>query len=144
MAPVAGKAFLNRVIARVYAAGQNAASREEHDLYSLNLRLLSELLQGNPQPWPAACFSAFGSTFEKWRERTLERKSKMAWELNAAVTIPDYDPAEAAHARMVKATEMGRKAESGRAVFPLPEQAEPAQQKPVRGLLGNTAEKNAG
>ena len=41
MAPVPGRAILNRVILRVYDSVQHAGSQEEYELGTISLRMLS-------------------------------------------------------------------------------------------------------
>jgi hypothetical protein len=130
MAPVAGKAFLNRVMQRVYQAAQDAGSREEHELFSLSLRLLGEVRKGTEDPWTVACYAAFGCSFEKWKVRSLERQSMLAWEL--ARCVPDYDPEAAKHAQMVQAGEMRRPETGTGNLYAMPTEARPAKQKSVQ------------
>jgi hypothetical protein len=115
MAPVAGKARLDRIIKRVYLSAQSATSQEDYQLGSITLRLLGLIRKGEPPSLDVACAAAFGCSFRVWRERNLERKSRLAWELSQCV--PDYDPEEARHAAMVKSGQMGRQAASGGTLY---------------------------
>jgi hypothetical protein len=132
MAPVAGKAFLNRVVQRVYQAAQRAGSREEHELFSLSLRLLGEVRKGTGNPWAVACQATFGCSFEKWKVRSLERQSMLAWEL--ARCVPDYDPEASKHAAMVQTGEMRRPEAGTGNLYAMPTEARPAQQKPLQPM----------
>jgi len=73
--------MLNRVIARVHAAVQESRSREEFELGSITLQLLSLLRQGREATLDIACSEAHGCAFTKWQQRTMERTSALAWEL---------------------------------------------------------------
>ena len=143
MAPVAGRAMLNRVIARVHAAAQVACPREEFELGSITERLLSLLRQGREATLDIACSEAHGCHFRKWQERSMERSSALAWEFQQL--IPDFDPAEARHAAMVKAREARRLSTSGRVMFTWEESREEgsAKSQPVQRLPQPPARKNA-
>lgn len=134
MAPVPGKRLLERIIARVYAAGQESASQEIYQLHTITLRLLARLREGREATLDDACYDAFGMRFGKWQKRNMERTARLAWELSACV--PDYDPAEARHAAMVKAGEVRGQQPSGGPVlaWPTPREDRPTVEKPVQRL----------
>jgi len=91
MAPIPGKAFLDRVIVRVHASAQDCRTQAEHQLQATQ--------------------QCFGFSFAKFREKTQERQSLVAWEL--AGLIPDYDPEEAKrHANVVTPIEIRRRSQS--------------------------------
>lgn len=74
---------------------------------------------GVADPWGFAFWWYFGKTYSKalilWAERA--RKNQEALERCAAASIPDYDPQEAAHAEMVKASRTGGQTARGGAVY---------------------------
>jgi len=94
MAPVPGRAILNRVILRVYDSAQHAGSQEEYELGTISLRMLS-LLRTGDATLDLACYAAFGCSFTRFRERSLARQSALAWEF--AKLIPDFDPTREAY-----------------------------------------------
>lgn len=129
MAPVRGRRLIDRVIARVYAAAQAARSQEDYQLGTITLRLLGQVRRDGVGNLDAASREAFGFSFARFSQRNLERQSMMAWELSRCV--PDFDPQEAAHARMVQASqERGSETRSGR-MYPMPEQARPTIKEPL-------------
>jgi hypothetical protein len=139
MAPVPGRALIDRVIRRVHAAVQEGArSRTEFELGSITLRLLTLLRQGREVSLDLACVEAHGCHFQKWQERAMARSSALAWEFQRL--IPDYDPAEAKHAAMVKAGEVRRLGEGGRAMFAWEEPREAGPEKPQ--LVPRVSEKS--
>lgn len=81
---------LERVIYRVYQRTQRALSQEEFQLGTITLRFLALIRKGETATLDAASIEAFGCVFGVWRERNLERHSRLAWEL--AACVPDYDP----------------------------------------------------
>lgn len=115
--------LLDRVVLRVWESVQKAGSQEEYELGTITLRLLSLIRRGETATLDIACCEAFGCFFRVWQDRTMERSSRMAWELSHL--IPDYDPS------VESASQMGRQATGRRPVHPLLEQKSPAQQKPV-------------
>jgi hypothetical protein len=166
MPSVRRNAFLDRVIARVHASAQAAPSQEDYQLGAITLRMLCTLRWSAPTELkmstftdPVMCadldlagfprldrldiatFAAFGCSFKTWQKRNMKRKSQLAWEL--AQCIPDYDPMEAKHAAMVKASQMGGQAESGRAVFEMPAEEKPTVEEPVRRVPRGATHKNA-
>jgi len=143
MAPVPGRALLTRVITRVHAAAQSSRSREEYELGSITLRLLALLRQGREATLDLACFEAHGLYFAKWRQRSMERSSMMAWEFQRL--IPDFDPAEARHAQMEQSRQVRGRGESGRAVFESekPREARPAKPQLMPRVPERPARKNA-
>jgi hypothetical protein len=82
MAPIPGRAFLNRVIERVHVSVQEAPSQEDYDLGTITLQLLSLLSHHEPATLDLATIPAFGMRFEEWRHRNELRKSHMAWKLS--------------------------------------------------------------
>jgi hypothetical protein len=142
MAPVPGRALLDRVIARVYEAGQRARSQEEHQLTTITLRLLSLLRRGELASLDLACFAVFGFSFAKFREKSLARQALMSWELSRCV--PDFDPQEAARAHVVQASEERRSQETTRRVLPMPSRPKPSQPKPMRAVPRSRAANDAG
>lgn len=72
---------------------QSAPSQEAHAIGSITLRLLALVREGSDATLDRATQSAFGCTFDKFRERDAERRALLASEL--ASCTPDYDPAEA-------------------------------------------------
>jgi hypothetical protein len=144
MAPVAGRKLLDRIIARVHAANHaSARSRVEFELGAITLRLLAQARQGRAPSLDEACCEAHGCLFDKFRMRTMERTSALAWEFQKL--IPDFDPEEARHAAVVKARHARGFGESGRAVFAWEEtrEAGPAKQESVSKLLAQTKRENA-
>jgi hypothetical protein len=100
-----------------------ARSREEYELGTITLRLLSLIRQGREATLDLACVEAFGFHFNVWRQKSLERQSQMAWEF--AALVPDYDPSVESESRL------GRQATGRRPVLPLPEPKIPALQESV-------------
>lgn len=82
-----------------YLYSFEAPTQEEHELRGITLRMLGlirrELLTGSMHPLDQAAAMQVGSTFDVWRQRTMERRARLAWDLAAAV--PDFDPTEAAN-----------------------------------------------
>jgi hypothetical protein len=69
MAPVAGRAMLNRVIDRLWADGQQQdRTQDQKELRSITLRFLRTL------DLDVACCAAWGCRFDVWRERSAARK----------------------------------------------------------------------
>ena len=111
MAPIPGKAFLDRVIVRVHASAQDCRTQAEHQLTTITLRLLSQIKHHGTADLDQATQQCFGFSFAKFREKTQERQSLVAWEL--AGLIPDYDPEEAKrHANVVTPIEIRRRSQS--------------------------------
>ena len=88
---------LERIILRVWEAGQEGRGREEHELTTITLRLLDLLDRAGSTSLDAAAYLAVGCSFEKWRKYTAERKERFNEEFTR--TIPDYDPQEEARLR---------------------------------------------
>jgi hypothetical protein len=100
-----------------------ARSREEHELGTITLRLLSLIRQGREATLDLACVEAFGFHFNVWRQKSLARQSHMAWEF--AALVPDYDPS-------VESERSLRRPTAGKgALYPLPEPKIPALQESV-------------
>lgn len=68
MPPIPGHAMLNRIIDRMWQAGQSAVTQEEKELVSITLRFL------RMRDLDAACCAALGCQFDVWRERSQARK----------------------------------------------------------------------
>lgn len=103
MAPVAGKAFLIRVMDRVWEANQHNRY-QEYQTGAIVLRLLGLCLEhcGGVTSHPfselppitldVACSRAFGVPFERWT--VLVRQSTERMEAELAMCVPDYDYSE--------------------------------------------------
>ena len=141
MAPVPGRALLTRVIARVHAAAQQSRSREEFELTSITLRLLALLRQGREATLDLACGEAYGCHFLKWQQRSLERTSALAWEFQQL--IPDFDPAEAKHAAMVKASGLRRPEAFSGNLYEMPQEEVAAESQPLRRLSPKPADRQS-
>jgi hypothetical protein len=133
--------LLNRVIARVHAAAQESRSRTEFELGSITIRLLALLRQGREANLDVACSEAFGMHFAKWRQKSLERSSALAWEFQQL--IPDFDPAEAKHAAMVKASGVRRPEAFSGNLYEMPQEEIAAESQPVRRLSGKATERQS-
>ena len=142
MAPVPGRSMLLRVTRRIHDAAQAAPSQEDYELGTIALRLLGLLDQGREASLDLACYAAFGCAFDRWRTRNLERQSNLAWQL--ASCIPDYDPAEAQHAAMVKASSLGRQAAQSRPVLEMSTATKSTEQKSVCQVPTPAARADAG
>ncbi len=94
-------AILDRVIGHLYFQAQKAACREEHELWSITLRLIGLARRGDPPSLDWAAYLSVGRSFEKWRRGTQERLAMMAWEL--AACVPDYDPQEVRRMKLERA-----------------------------------------
>lgn len=142
MAPVPGRAFLDRVVFRVHAAAhQGSRSREEFELASITLRILAILRSGREATLDLACTEAHGCHFQKWQQRSLARASLMAWEFQRL--IPDYDPSEAKHAAMEPARQVRRpKAFSGN-LYEMPSETLPAESQPLRRVPKEAARRQS-
>jgi hypothetical protein len=141
--------LLARAVQRVWEANQGVRSQEDFELGAITLRLLSSLYEhckgtGNGAQWPeglitlgyagagkvmepldSACAAAFGCLFDVWRQRNLERKSKLAWELGDA---------------MEPASGVRRPTEGGRKVYSLSEAKGSRKQEPVPRVPQRTKE----
>ena len=113
---------LDRVVLRVWQSVQASRSQEDHELGSITLRLLGLIKRGECATLDIACSEAFGCYFQVWRERNLERQSRMAWEV--AALVPDYDPSvESERSLRGPATSQGT-------LHPLSPPSRPPLQKP--------------
>jgi hypothetical protein len=139
MAPVPGRALLTRIIARVHASAQESRSREEFELSSITLRLLALLRQGREATLDLACSEAFGMHFTKWCQKSMERTSALAWEFQQL--IPDFDPAEAKHAAMVKASGVRRPEAFSGNLYEMPQEEVAAEPQPLRRVSAKTADR---
>jgi hypothetical protein len=84
-----GRELLDRVIVRVHARPWH--DHEAHDIQTITLRLLSLLRREGRANLDTATQRALGMSFDRFRQRTAERKAMVADEF--ARLIPDYDPA---------------------------------------------------
>lgn len=129
--------MLARVTRRIHESAQAAPSQEDYELGTITLRLLALLDQGREASLDLACYAAFGCAFDRWRNRNLSRLSRLAWELNDAVEIPDYDPA------MDPTGSIRRQATQPRPVLEMSTKEKSAQQEPMRQVPQPAARKNA-
>jgi hypothetical protein len=141
MAPVPGRAFLARVIARVHAAAQETRTREEYELTSITLRLLGLLRQGRAATLDLACGAAFSMHFAKWQQRVAARSEAMAADYQRL--IPDFDPAEAKHAAMVKERSVRRPEPFSGNLYEMPQEEVAAESKPLRRLSAKAADRQS-
>jgi hypothetical protein len=142
--PIPGKAFLDRVIRRVWEANQHAYDREAFELGAIVLRLLGDVKRkighgrgfseiassGTLSPLDSASIQAHGMRFAEWGRRNELRKSAAAWELSRIV---DYDP-EMEPKNGIRRPEAG----TGN-LYKMPSAKKPSQQKPLRILPEETA-----
>lgn len=117
--------WLQRVIDRVWERTQSeyVRTQNEYELGALTLRFLGLIRRGEQATLDLAAYEAFGCGFNVWRERSLGRQSRMAWEL--AQLIPDYDPSVESESRL------RGPAESRWPVLPMPPSPRPPLEKPV-------------
>ncbi len=137
-------AILDRVIGHLYYRAQCAHDRAEHELWEITLRLVGIARRGDEPTLDQASYYAVGRNFEGWRRGTAERLAMMACEL--AACIPDYDPQEARHARLVeKSPVRGSEPFTGNLyAFEKPRPAGSAQPEPVCRLPAPSARDGTG
>src|SRR6266403_1863367 len=93
--PVPGRKMLQRVLLRVWEAGQHGSlSQEDHELVSIVLQLIGQRLEHlkaittgdlgdvtSSALLDLACTAAHSCLFAEWHRRTELRKSAQLWEL---------------------------------------------------------------
>lgn len=85
------KKLLDRISEYLYRQGQRLArTAEEQDGYTLALAIIGAVRHDEPRPFEAACYRAFGSSLERYRQRRAERQWIQHQEF--VKLIPDYDP----------------------------------------------------
>lgn len=127
-----GRTLLARVIDRVWENTQAVRTRSEYVAGGITLRLLAQLRAGTAASLDTAAYEVVGCGFKVWCVRDMERVSSLAWELSAAGENP---PGE----EMEQANSLRREAPSRGTLHTMPQPAKPAQQEPLRKVLGKSA-----
>jgi hypothetical protein len=115
--------------------------RADREARTLALRIMSLAKEGFAPNLDAASIMAFGLCHTQYLKRTAERIQLMNAELARciALCIPDYDPAEARHAAMVKAGRKRRPEAFSGNLYEMLEEERSAQPQPMRNVPRKTA-----
>ena len=85
-------AFLADVTRYIHGEGQKARTQDEHEDFTVALRILKAIREGWTEPVNVAYYYTFGLHPDKYRRKRLERHAHLAWQLTAAT----FSPAKAA------------------------------------------------
>ena len=94
---VVRKRLLDSISDYLYYRAQKAETAEDRDAFTLALAIIGAVRREDSHPFESACYEAFGSTLEKYRQRRAEWQWARHAELMACV--PDFDPAEGKNVR---------------------------------------------